>query len=139
MIEEMIDFNDAVARVSHLLDSGERSFTWNNTLVIVTADHDHLILGPHSDTIPFEPIKDNGPGIMPGYKWHNNAHSSIPVPFFVRGPGTDAFKNLPTRPDRFTSHSQHFERMPYFHETDVGRTLLNFVKTSPTPTPTPTP
>ncbi len=127
MIEEMIDFNNAVAKVCEQLDAGDHSYTWDNTLVIVTADHDHLLLGPHSDTIPFEPIKDNGPGVMPGYRWHNNAHSNTPVPFFVRGPGSERFAALPTKPDTADTDTRHFARPPYFHETDVGRLLLNML------------
>jgi alkaline phosphatase len=42
MIEERIEFDDAVAAVSAYLDANTAGNSWANTLVIVTADHDHL-------------------------------------------------------------------------------------------------
>ena len=131
VIEEMADFHDTIEAVSHILDAGDRGYDWSNTLVIVTADHDHLLWGPESDKIPFQPLTDNGPGKMPGYRWLFNSHSNQPVPFFARGCGADAFAALPTKPDMLIDTSgptsRTFERPPYFHQSEIGKTLLRFV------------
>src|SRR5262249_55164201 len=69
MIEEKTESDDTVAAVSNYLDANMHGNNWSNTLVIVTADHDHLLLGPDSDTVPFQDLKDNGAAHVPGYRW----------------------------------------------------------------------
>ena len=129
MIEEMTDFVRTVEAVCNILDAGDRGYDWSNTLVIVTADHDHLLLGPESETIPFQPLTDNGPGVLPGYKWHANTHSNLPVPMFVRGCGSGVFAEIPTMPDTHAApDGRVFERQPYFHQAEIGRTLLDLLE-----------
>ena len=89
MIEEYAAFDDAVREVDRFLSvPRERGATWANTLVIVTADHDHLLLGPDSGTVAFQELAGNGAGKMAGYRWHSDGHSNRLVPLFVRGPGS---------------------------------------------------
>jgi alkaline phosphatase len=80
LIEERIEFDDAVAAVSAYLDANTSGNNWANTLVIVTADHDHLLLGPDSDTIPYQDLVNNGTGHVRGHKWQNDSHSNQLVP-----------------------------------------------------------
>ncbi|MBK7403328.1 MAG: alkaline phosphatase [Phycisphaerales bacterium] len=131
LIEEMTDFHDTIEAVCRILDAGDRGYDWSNTLVIVTADHDHLLWGPESDTIPFQPLTDNGPGQIPGYRWLFNSHSNQPVPLFARGAGAGAFAALPSKPDVLIdtsgATSRTFERPPYFHQSEIGKTLMRFV------------
>jgi len=98
MIEEMLDFERAVAAV---VDWIERHGGWERTLLIVTADHDHLFWGPHADKIPFEPLKDNGAGKLPGLRWLSEAHSNALVPLFARGPGAEGFYGRALKEDPF--------------------------------------
>lgn len=118
MIEEMDDYHSTLETVCAMLDSGDRGFDWSDTLVVVTADHDHLLLGPDSDTVPFQPLEDRGKGNLPGFKWHSNSHSNIPVPLFARGKGADRFERIPTTaagPKRV------------FHQTEIGRLLFELI------------
>ena len=120
LIEEKTEFDNAVAAVSAYLDANTNGNNWSNTLVIVTADHDHLLLGPDSDTVPFEDLKDNGAGKVPGYKWQNNSHSNRLVPLFARGPNANFFTACAKRNDTYTDEQgRHFGRGAYLDETEV--------------------
>ena len=85
MVQEQIDFNLAVEAVVQWV---ETKSSWEETLVIITADHETgLLWGPNSDKEPFQPLADNGPGKMPGLMYHAKTHSNSLVPVFARGVG----------------------------------------------------
>lgn len=86
MIEEHKDFNNAVQAVIDYLDANTNGNNWGNTLLIVTADHDHNLYGPESDTVAFQDVSDEGTGELPGHIWHDNNHGNQLVPAWVRGP-----------------------------------------------------
>lgn len=91
MIQELIDFNQAIEAVTQWV---ETQSSWEETLVLVTADHETgLLWGPNSDKEPFQPLVNNGPGKMPGLMYHAKNHSNSLVPLFARGAGA---KNLDT-------------------------------------------
>jgi alkaline phosphatase len=120
MIEEKIEFDDTVATVSAYLDANTNGNNWSNTLVIVTADHDHLLLGPDSDTVPFQDLKDNGTGKMPGYKWQNNSHSNQLVPLYARGVQANMITACAKRRDAYTdAQGRKFGRGNYLDETEI--------------------
>ena len=118
MIEEMDDYHSTIETVCAMLDSGGRGFDWSDTLVIITADHDHLLLGPDSDTVPFQPLEDRGKGNLPGFKWHSNSHSNNPVPLFARGKGAERFDDIPTTPAGDKA---------VFHQTAIGQLLFELI------------
>jgi alkaline phosphatase len=83
MIEEQSSFDDAVGAFLDYLADNEYNHTVDNTLVIVTADQDHLTYGPESFQCngTYQEVTDNGVGVMPG-SYHNtgaNANSLIPT------------------------------------------------------------
>lgn len=84
MIEEMISFLDSVEAVTRWIEHGPG---WEDVLLVVTADHDHLIGGPKAHEVPFHALEDRGPGELPAYRWLSKTHSRLPVPVWVRGPG----------------------------------------------------
>ena len=86
MIEEYIEFNDAVRFVVDWVDSPDSQATWEDTLLIVTADHDHLLFGPEGASIPYQPVQPdrNGDG-LPEYAWFSNNHSNQIVPLHAYG------------------------------------------------------
>jgi alkaline phosphatase len=87
MIQEQADFVKAVEAVAEWVEANS---SWKDTLVILTADHETgLIWGPRSDTEPFDPIVDNGPGKTPGLKYNAKSHSNSLVPVFARGAGSE--------------------------------------------------
>ena len=120
MIEEKMEFDEAVEAVSAYLDANTAGNNWSNTLVIVTGDHDHLLLGSESDTIPYQPLADRGAGHVPGYKWQHTGHSNQLVPLYARGPGANMFLACANQRDAFTDRSgRTFGRGAYLDQTEI--------------------
>jgi len=89
IIEEQIDFNMAVKAG---VDWVNANSNWNESLVIVLTDHGNAMpMGPNSDLLAFEAIKNNGAGNLPGVKWHYNTHTNENTLFFAHGAGADMF------------------------------------------------
>jgi alkaline phosphatase len=120
MIEEKMEFDEAVEAVSAYLDANTAGNNWSNTLVIVTGDHDHLLMGPESDTIPYQGLSDRGAGHVPGYKWQDTGHSNQLVPLYARGPGATMFLTCANQRDAFTDREGHmFGRGAYLDQTEI--------------------
>lgn len=82
MIEELIDFERSVEAV---VDWVETNSNWGETLLIVTADHETGYLnGPGSDPT-WEPITNNGVGVLPGMEWHSTSHTNSLVMVAAKG------------------------------------------------------
>ena len=94
MIEEHTDFNNTVQAIMGYLDANTNGNNWQNTLLIVTSDHDHNLYGPDSDTIPFQDVTSYGGGTLPGHKWHDNNHGNQLVPAWVRGPNAQMLSKM---------------------------------------------
>lgn len=114
MIEEQIDFN---ASVQAAVDWVNTHSNWNETLLIVTADHEcgHL-WGPGGldyldnntngtynsgiDTfLGYRQIVDNGVGALPGAEYFSNNHTNALVPLFAKGAGSELFAGFVTGTD----------------------------------------
>ncbi len=125
MIEEFIEFSDAIQMVCQYLDQGTHGHTWANTLVVVTADHDHLFMGSESDTIPHQPPVDRGKGVLPGTKFHSGSHSNQLVPLLARGCGAEGFRAAATRNDLHEDSSgRQFGRGPYLDQPQIHDVVL---------------
>jgi len=84
-IEEQIDFDNAVAAVVQWVESNS---SWDETLVIVTADHETgYLTGPGSNP-QWSPVRNNGKGHMPGMEWHSGGHTNSLVPLYAHGPNS---------------------------------------------------
>jgi len=82
LIEEQVAFDDTVDAV---LQWVEQNSSWDETLVIITADHETgYLTGPHSDP-QLQPLVNNGAGQLPGMEWHSGGHTNSLVPLFARG------------------------------------------------------
>lgn len=125
MIEEHTAFNDSVAAVIDYLDADTNGNNWENTLVIVTADHDHLTLGPESDTVEnaFQAVTDNGAGVMPGFFHHTRSHSNQLIPSYFRGAGADDLASMADEEDT--------ELGMYLDQTDIGLLLTQSLGAEP--------
>lgn len=88
VIEEQIDFNRAVEAV---IDWTETNSNWDETLLIVTADHEcGYLTGPNADPEYTRPV-GRGLGIQPLMEFHSTGHTNSLVPFFARGAAAAAF------------------------------------------------
>ncbi len=91
LIEEEESFNETVSEVIHWIDSHGG---WNETLLIVTADHESgYITGPgEKDPSPItNPLINNGKGKVPGMRFNTKEHTNQLVPFFAKGAGCEIF------------------------------------------------
>lgn len=92
MIEEQIDYVKAVEAVVAWIESHGG---WNDTLLILSADHESgLLWGPDSSKVAFQPLEARGPGKLPGMKYNSNGHANSLVPLYARGPGSRRFAEL---------------------------------------------
>jgi len=100
MIEEQRDFNKAVDSV---IDWIEENSNWDETLLIVTGDHEcGYLLGPDhkgkTDNNPnTNPVIDNGKGVVPGHSYHSGSHTNQLIPLYAIGAGSDrldSYKNM---------------------------------------------
>ena len=132
-IEEYLGFDAAIRAVVAYLEAGTNGHTFDNTLVVVTADHDHMLFGPDAATVAFEAVQDRGPGVLPGHRWMFNAHSNLPVAVFSRGAGGGRIAPLATKSDDAEVGGRVVGRGPYLHQTDLGKLLINFVDAADEP------
>ncbi|MEL6359912.1 MAG: alkaline phosphatase, partial [Pseudomonadota bacterium] len=116
-IEEQIDFNLAVDAV---IDWVEENSSWDETLLIITSDHEcggiwgegtwtnseggavaadrseeavvAARFDPAEDTFnAFLAVQDQGAGNMPGYQWSSGNHTNDLVPLCAIGSGAERF------------------------------------------------
>ncbi len=128
MIEEQIDFHNAVNAV---IEWVETQSNWDETLLIITADHEcGYLTGPDSGpkqafgdstTVPvWNPLKNNGKGKLPEMEWHSTKHTNSLVPFFAKGAGSEAFEQY--------AHREDPVRGKFIDNTDIARVLFSFFK-----------
>lgn len=113
LIEEQVAFNEAVDAVVEWVDD---SSGWEETLVVVTADHETgYLAGPASDPT-WQPLRSRGAGQAPAVSWHSTGHTDQLVPLFAKGAGAE----------RLWHHTRGRDalRGPYLHLTGVARLIL---------------
>jgi len=86
-IEEHLAFDEAVEAVCEWV---ETSSNWDDTLLIVTADHETgYLTGPGSGTVAglplWTPLTFQGQYVQPGMQWNTTDHTNSLVPIFVKG------------------------------------------------------
>ncbi|GAA0310722.1 alkaline phosphatase [Rhodovulum strictum] len=97
LIEEQLDFEAAVAATLDWLDAEGRL---DSTLLIVATDHGNgLPLGPDSDSVPWQPVPNQGPGVLPELRWHANDHTNEVTRLWATGPGAECLTGLVTGVD----------------------------------------
>ncbi|WP_209310884.1 alkaline phosphatase [Streptomyces spiramenti] len=112
LIEEQIAFDDTVAAVTEWV---ERESNWEETLVVVTADHETGYLnGPGADP-GLRPLSGEK-GELPAVSWHSTDHTNSLVPLYARGAGAERLHAAATGRDPV--------RGAYLENVDIPRTVL---------------
>ncbi|MFW5708343.1 MAG: alkaline phosphatase [Bacteroidota bacterium] len=97
MIEEQTDFNNAV---NAAVEWVENNSSWDETLIIVTSDHEcGYLTGPGEADPIFGKVTNNGKGELPDMAWHFGSHTNVLVPFYAKGPGAEHFKLMARETD----------------------------------------
>ncbi len=110
LIEEQTDFNNAINAVVEWV---EKNSNWNETLVIITADHETgYISGPGEPSPRYPNLVNNGKGNLPGLQWNSEDHTNKLVPFYAKGPGAEQF--------RFFARENDPVYGPFIQNTDIA-------------------
>ena len=122
VIEEQIEFGIAVEAAVEWV---ETCSSWSDTLLIVTADHETgYMTGPDSglfDGVPvWNPLINNGPGVLPGMQWNSGSHTNSMVPFYAKGKGAMLFFVCARNKDPV--------RGRYLDNTDIAGNLFRFLR-----------
>ncbi|MDR7293105.1 alkaline phosphatase [Pseudoglutamicibacter albus] len=112
-IEEVQDFDKAVDGV---IDWVETNSSWDETLVIVTADHETGYLSGKPEG-KFAPMLPQGTNKAAEQSWNSGEHTNQLAPFFFKGANAADVKALATKTDTV--------RGSYMDNTDVAKWLLN--------------
>ena len=124
--------------VDTVCDWVEKNSSWDETLVIVTADHETAQLwgsGTYFDKnndrrfetlndifLEFQPIQNNGRGKIPGMQFGFTNHSNALVPLWAKGPGSSSFEKYIRGTDEKAGRFWNFSGR-YIDNTDVFRVL----------------
>ncbi|ASO20353.1 alkaline phosphatase [Actinoalloteichus hoggarensis] len=113
-IEETVDFNRTVETV---VDWVETESSWDETLVIVTADHETGYLDGSRSNPTWTPITGEQ-GQLPDQKWFSIDHTNQLVPLFAKGAGSEVLAASATGVDPV--------RGAYLDNVDVAGTMFGF-------------
>jgi len=100
-IEEHMEFDRAVEAACAWVETNS---SWNETLLVVTADHETgYLTGPGSGTVGGLPMRNalafRGIGIQPGMQWNVRDHTNSLVPIFVKGTSVRSLLRYADRTD----------------------------------------
>lgn len=114
MIEEMEDFVNAVTAVVEWVETHS---SWDETLVVITSDHETgMLWGEVDGTDVLTLVNNNGKGQLPGMKWYSGDHTNALVPVYARGRGSDLYRSLA---DEFDP-----ERGPFIQNTEIAKAVF---------------
>lgn len=109
LIEEMTDFNNTVEAVVQWVNQNS---SWEETLVIVTGDHETGLLWGES---PFQPLKQQGKGQLPVMKFFSGDHTNSLIPFYARGAGSELYRLFADELDSIKG--------PYIQNSEIAQAI----------------
>ena len=120
MIEEQIDFNNTV---DYVVNWVETFSNWDETLVIVTGDHEcGYLTGPNANNAnPLtNPIINNGKNNVPGVKWNSGSHTNSLIPVYFKGAGSEYFNLVADQRDKIYGK--------YINNTEIAQGMYHLVE-----------
>lgn len=132
MVEEAIEFNKTIEAVVEWVETHS---SWNETLVIITADHETGFLwGMNSDQVAYQPLVNRGAGKTPGMLYHTGGHSNSLVPLRARGAGAAMFEGRVVGSDpmygRYVDNTSIYDVMKAAFEAGASRSSSHGDSTS---------
>lgn len=114
MIEEMEDF---VNTITSVVDWVETHSSWEETLVVITSDHETGMLWGEADgSNVLTPVKNNGKGQLPGLEWYSGDHTNALVPVYARGKGSEIYRSFADEYDPV--------RGPFIQNTEIPKAVF---------------
>ena len=105
------------AAVDAVIKWVEKNSNWNETLVIVTGDHETGYLTGPGASGERNQIVNNGKGKLPGMKWNSPEHTNLLIPVFAKGAAARQLKNRAVGTDPV--------RGSYIDNTDIGKLIIS--------------
>ncbi|MDQ1123151.1 alkaline phosphatase [Microbacterium trichothecenolyticum] len=117
IVEEQLAFNDSVEAVTEWVETHSN---WDETLVVVTADHETgYLAGPGAGASAGWTALTGTAGQLPNVSWHSGGHTNALVPLYAKGAGSEVLQARATKWD--------FVRGAYLDNTDIGKTLFDLI------------
>ena len=114
VIEEQMDLNNAIRAA---IEWVEAHSSWEETLIIITADHETgYLTGPSHPEPVNPPVISNGQGQLPRAKFNSGNHTNTLVPVYVKGPGQELF--------RLAAGEKDPVRGPYLQNVQIPQTIF---------------
>jgi len=114
MIEEQTDFHRSVDAVVEWVETHS---SWEETLVIVTSDHETgYLTGPDHPNPVNQAVFNRGQGNLPEHKWNYDSHTNMLVPLFAKGPGADLLERMAGEMDPVHG--------PFIQHSDIANVLF---------------
>ncbi|OQA00360.1 MAG: Alkaline phosphatase 3 precursor [Planctomycetes bacterium ADurb.Bin401] len=130
LIEEMLDFYSAADTIINWI---ETKSCWDDTLFIITADHQtgyvtgpkkksFLSLGKDKEAVKEHrgSIKNNGKGNMPGFEFNSGGHTNSPVFLYAKGSGSKLLATHIKGKDPVYGN--------YIDNTDIPKTIFSLLE-----------
>ena len=114
VIEEQADFNQSIIAA---IEWVENHSSWDETLIIVTSDHEcGYLTGPMHPQPVKDPVVTRGRGELPEHQWNHTSHTNMLVPFYAKGPGVELFD--------FFADEVDPRRGPFIQNTEIAQAIF---------------
>lgn len=123
-VEEMADFHAAIEAVCLWV---EKNSSWEETLLIITADHDNgAIYGPEngSDGVPLTAPLYRGKGVLADVRYYSDDHTKQLVPLYARGPGAEEVEGCVIGTDERMGKFWNYDGR-FIENTSVFRAMMS--------------
>lgn len=114
MIEELNSFNKSVEEVVKWI---EINSSWEETLLIVTSDHETgYLTGPNGFN---SDIVSNGKGKQPQMLWNSVKHTNVLIPLYAKGVGSELFDDYADEIDSLRGY--------FIQNSEIGQVMYRTI------------